>query len=319
MLNAVCDYYKRRFNVSITAQQVMSVYGSQEGMGHIGLALCNEGDTVLLPDPGYPVFTAGALIGGAVPYYYPILKENNFLPDFSKIPEEVAKKAKYIILSFPSNPLGSVANPQFYKDAVMFAKKYDIIVIHDNAYSDIIFDGNKGNSFFNTKGAMDIGVEFFSLSKSFDVTGARISFLIGRKDVIDALKLLRSQYDFGMFIPIQKAAVAALEVPSEFVQNQCAEYQKRRDALCCGLQKIGWNVPKSHGSMFVWAKIPNNFSDCISFCEALMERTGVICTPGSAFGKNGEGYVRFALTMSVEKIDEAVNAIEKSRILENDL
>ena len=316
LLDAVCSYYKRRFNVEILPEQIMSVNGSQEGIGHIGLALCNDGDTVLLPDPGYPVFTAGSLIGGAVPFYYPLLEKNKFLPDLDSIPEDVATKTKYMIVSFPSNPLGSVANPQFYEKLVSFAEKYDILIIHDNAYSDIIFDGNIGRSFFNTKGADKVGVEFFSLSKSFDVTGARISFLVGRKDVIDALKLIRSQYDFGMFTPIQKAAVAALNTDFMFVKEQCRQYQIRRDALCSGLRSIGWNVPDSHGSMFVWAKIPKSFSSSMQFCEQLMEKTGVICTPGSSFGKNGEGYVRFALTLPPHKISEAVASIKSSKILD---
>ena len=315
MLSAVCSYYKRRFGVDITPDQVASCNGSQEGCGHIGMVLCDEGDTVLLPNPCYPVFIAGAKLAGAVPYYYPLVKEHNFLPYVKDIPEDVARRAKYMIVSLPANPVGSVGNPALYKELVAFAKKYDILLIHDNAYSDIIFDGAEGRSLFNTPGAMDVGVEFFSLSKSFDVTGARISFLVGRPDVVAAFRRLRGQIDFGMFLPIQQAAIAALTGPLDMVKEQCGVYQQRRDALCGGLRSIGWDVPDSHGSMFVWAPIPAKYASSMDFCMDLVEKSGVLCTPGSSFGPAGEGYVRFALTMPAERIAQAVQAIANSGIL----
>lgn len=315
MLSAVCSYYKRRFGVDITPGQVASCNGSQEGCGHIGMVLCDEGDTVLLPNPCYPVFIAGAKLAGAVPYYYPLVKEHNFLPYVKDIPEDVARRAKYMIVSLPANPVGSVGNPALYEELVTFAKKYDILLIHDNAYSDIIFDGAEGRSLFNTPGAMDVGVEFFSLSKSFDVTGARISFLVGRPDVVAAFRRLRGQIDFGMFLPIQQAAIAALTGPLDMVKEQCGVYQQRRDALCGGLRSIGWDVPDSHGSMFVWAPIPAKYASSMDFCMDLVEKSGVLCTPGSSFGPAGEGYVRFALTMPAERIAQAVQAIADSGIL----
>ena len=316
MLEAVCSYYKRRFGVEITPEQVASCNGSQEGCGHIGMALCDEGDTVLLPNPCYPVFIAGAKLAGAEPWYYPLVKEHDFLPYVAGIPEEVARRAKYMIVSLPANPVGSVGTPALYEELVAFAKKYDILLIHDNAYSDIIFDGAEGHSLFNTPGAMDVGVEFFSLSKSFDVTGARISFLVGRPDVVAAFRRLRGQIDFGMFLPIQKAAVAALTGPLDMVREQCGVYQQRRDALCGGLRAIGWDVPDSHGSMFVWAPIPAKYASSMDFCMDLVEKSGVLCTPGSSFGPAGEGYVRFALTMPAERIAQAVAAIAGSGILQ---
>ena len=315
MLSAVCSYYKRRFGVDITPDQVASCNGSQEGCGHIGMVLCDEGDTVLLPNPCYPVFIAGAKLAGAVPYYYPLVKEHNFLPYVKNIPEDVARRAKYMIVSLPANPVGSVGNPALYEELVAFAKKYDILLIHDNAYSDIIFDGAEGRSLFNTPGAMDVGVEFFSLSKSFDVTGARISFLVGRPDVVAAFRRLRGQIDFGMFLPIQQAAIAALTGPLDMVKEQCGVYQQRRNALCGGLRSIGWDVPDSHGSMFVWAPIPAKYASSMDFCMDLVEKSGVLCTPGSSFGPAGEGYVRFALTMPAERIAQAVQAIADSGIL----
>ena len=315
MLQAVCSYYKRRFGVDITPDQVASCNGSQEGCGHIGMVLCDEGDTVLLPNPCYPVFIAGAKLAGAVPFYYPLVKKHGFLPYVKGIPEDVARRAKYMIVSLPANPVGSVGNPALYEELVAFAKKYDILLIHDNAYSDIIFDGAEGRSLFNTPGAMDVGVEFFSLSKSFDVTGARISFLVGRPDVVAAFRRLRGQIDFGMFLPIQQAAIAALTGPLDMVKEQCGVYQQRRDALCGGLRSIGWDVPDSHGSMFVWAPIPAKYASSMDFCMDLVEKSGVLCTPGSSFGPAGEGYVRFALTMPAERIAQAVQAIADSGIL----
>ncbi|MDO4266190.1 MAG: aminotransferase class I/II-fold pyridoxal phosphate-dependent enzyme [Eubacteriales bacterium] len=316
LLEAVCSYYKRRFGVeTITPEQVMTFNGSQDGIGHMGLALLNDGDTVLLPDPCYPVFMTGMRLGGGVPYFYKLTKENGFLPNVSEIPEDIAKKAKLMIVSLPANPVGSVGTPELYAEIIAFCRKYDILLVHDNAYSDIIFDGVKGGSIFNYRGAEEIAVEFFSLSKSFNVTGARISFLVGRSDVIAACKKLRTQIDFGMFLPIQKAAVAALTGPLDGVKEQCGVYEARRNAFCGGLREIGWEVPDSHGSMFVWAPLPEGYSDSMEFCMTLMERAGVICTPGKSFGPSGEGYVRFALTLPAEELKKAVSAIRESGIL----
>lgn len=314
-LAAVKDYYKKRFGVEVTTDEITSVHGSQEGIGHIGMALTSPGDYAILPNPGYPIFEAGAYLGGAQLYFYPLKQENGFLPVFEEIPEEIARKTKFMILSYPYNPVCAVANDEVYEKAIAFAKKYDIIIIHDNAYSDIIYDGKEGKSFLSYEGAKEVGIEFFSLSKSFNVTGLRISFAVGNREIIDAIKLLRSQIDFGMPIPIQKAAVAALTGPLDMVKEQCAEYQARRDALCGGLRKIGWNVPDSQGTMFVWAPIPEKFHSSEEFCIRLMEETGVICTPGYAFGSLGEGYVRFALVMPPEKLREVVRIIDESGIL----
>ena len=315
LLEAVCAYYKKRYGVTIETEQVMSCYGTQEGVGHLALALCNKGDVVLLPDPCYPVFQAGSFLAEAEPWYYPLKKEHDFLPHLEDIPEDVARRAKYMIVSLPANPVGSIARKGIYDEIVAWAKKYDVLIVHDNAYSDIIFDGIKGGSFLAAEGAMDVGVEFFSLSKSFNVTGARISFLIGRKDVVDAVKLLRSQIDFGMFLPIQKAAIAALEGPTEMVVEQCADYQARRDALCGGARAIGWNIPDTKGSMFVWAPIPETYTSSMEFCMDLLNKSGVLCTPGASFGPHGEGYVRFALVLPPEEIAEALKAVKESGII----
>ncbi|MCQ2438118.1 MAG: aminotransferase class I/II-fold pyridoxal phosphate-dependent enzyme [Clostridia bacterium] len=315
LLDAVVAYYKNRFGTEIGADEIMTVYGTQDGIGHIGMALCDEGDLALLPDPGYPIFDAGTRLGGATPVYYPLNAENNFLPDLSGVDEATLAKVKYIILSYPSNPTGAIAPKSMYEDMIRWAKAHDILIINDNAYSDIIYDGAESFSFLSLPGAKEVGVEFFSLSKSFNLTGARVSFLIGRKDVVDAMKKLKSQIDFGMFLPIQAAAVAALTGPLDMVKQQQADYQARRDALCGGLREIGWDVPDAKGTMFVWAKLPPKYESSMQFCEVLMEKTGVIATPGAAFGPNGEGYVRFALVQPPENLKNICRLIKEADII----
>ena len=312
---AVCDYYERRFGVAgITPDMVASVNGTQEGVGHFGMAMLDPGDTVLVPDPCYPVFRAGALLAGAKLEYYPLNAEHDFLPYVAGIDPEVADRAKYMIVSLPSNPVGSVGTPEVYEEIIAFAREHDLLIVHDNAYSDIVYDGPAGKSFFNYPGALEVGVEFFSLSKSFNVTGARIGFIVGRADVVAAFTKLRSQIDFGMFLPVQKAAIAALTGPLDHVEEQRLKYQERRDALCDGLESIGWDRPNAHGTMFVWAKLPGGRTDSIAFCEELMERAGVIATPGASFGPSGEGYVRMALVLPPEGLQRAVDAIAAAGI-----
>lgn len=311
MLNAVVDYYADRYNTDISIDEITGVHGTQEGMGHLGMAMCNPGDVVLLPDPGYPIFEAGSYFGQADIHYYPLVKENDFLPVIEDIPEELLKRTKYIVLSYPSNPVGAAAPKSMYEKMIEYANKYGFFIINDNAYSDIIFDGREGFSFLSLPGAKEVGVEFFSLSKSFNVTGFRISFCIGNKSIIDALKLLRSQYDFGMSYPVQKAAIAALRGPRDSVKEQCVKYQQRRDAFLGGLRKFGWNVPDSQGTMFVWLPVPEGYTSG-SFCEALIDKAGVVGTPGTAFGPMGEGYVRFALVKPEEELAHIAEVIGQS-------
>ena len=312
---AVCDYYERRFGVSgITPSMVASCNGTQEGVGHLGLALLDPGDVAIVPDPCYPVFEAGVKIADGELAYYPLTAEHGFLPHVADIDPAVADRAKYIIVSLPANPVGSVGTPEVYAEIIEFAREHDLIVVHDNAYSDIVFDGPRGGSFLSYPGALEVGVEFFSLSKSFNVTGARVGFLVGREDVVAAFTKLRSQIDFGMFLPIQKAAIACLTGPLDEVEEQRLRYQERRDALCDGLESLGWERPNAHGSMFVWAKLPGGRTDSMAFCEELMERAGVVVTPGASFGPSGEGYVRMALVLPPEGIAEAVESIRAAGI-----
>lgn len=310
---AVCDYYERRFGVSgITPSMVQSCNGTQEGVGHLGLALLDPGDTILVPDPCYPVFEAGAKIADAKLEYYPLVAEHNYLPYVAGIDPEVADRAKYMIVSLPANPVGSVGTPEVYEEIIAFAREHDLLIVHDNAYSDIVFDGEPGGSFLQYPGALEVGVEFFSLSKSFNVTGARIGFLVGREDVVSAFAKLRGQIDFGMFFPIQKAAIACLNGPRDEVEAQRLKYQERRDALCDGLEGLGWECPNAHGSMFVWAKLPGGRTDSMAFCEELMEEAGVVVTPGASFGPSGEGHVRMALVLPPDQIALAVEAIREA-------
>lgn len=310
---AVCDYYERRFGVSgITPSMVQSCNGTQEGVGHLGLALLDPGDTILVPDPCYPVFEAGAKIADAKLEYYPLIAEHNYLPYVAGIDPEVADRAKYMIVSLPANPVGSVGTPEVYEEIIAFAREHDLLIVHDNAHSDIVFDGELGGSFLQYPGALEVGVEFFSLSKSFNVTGARIGFLVGREDVVSAFAKLRSQIDFGMFFPIQKAAIACLNGPRDEVEAQRLKYQDRRDALCDGLEDLGWERPNAHGSMFVWAKLPGGRTDSMAFCEELMEKAGVVVTPGASFGPSGEGHVRMALVLPPDQIALAVEAIREA-------
>ena len=307
---AVCDYYERRFGVAgITPDMVQSCNGTQEGVGHLGLALLDPGDTVIVPDPCYPVFQAGAKIADANLEYYPLVAEHDYLPYVKGIDPKVADRAKYMIVSLPANPVGSVGTPELYAEIIEFAREHDLIIVHDNAYSDIVYDGPAGGSFLSYPGALEVGVEFFSLSKSFNVTGARVGFLVGRKDIVAAFAKLRSQIDFGMFLPVQKAAIACLNGPLDEVEAQRLKYQARRDALCDGLEGLGWERPNAHGTMFVWAKLPGGRTDSMAFCEELMDKAGVVVTPGASFGPSGEGHIRMALTLPPEKIAEAVAAI----------
>ena len=317
LAEAVQRWYQRRYGVGLAADELMAVYGSQEGLAHIGWTMCDPGDVVLVPDPGYPIFELGPYLCGADCVHYPLLSENNYLPDLEHFDEELAEKARFMVVSYPANPLGVAAPDEFYAQLIAFAKKHHIVIIHDNAYSDIIFDGRIGKSFLAFEGAKEVGVEFNSLSKTYNLTGARVSFVLGNRAIVGAFKRLRSQIDYGMFLPIQHAAAAALNGPQDSVARNRAEYQVRRDALCGGLRSIGWNVPDSEGSMFVWAPLPARYTDSVQFCFELLDRTGLLCTPGAAFGALGEGYVRFALVRPVPVMEEIVSAVKASGILED--
>ncbi|MDY5845935.1 MAG: aminotransferase class I/II-fold pyridoxal phosphate-dependent enzyme [Bariatricus sp.] len=312
LVDAVKYRYKHRFNVDLDSDEIMSVYGSQEGMAHIGMALCNPGDTILVPNPGYPLFEMNGIMARANIEYYKIEEKNGYLPDLEHIPADVLERAKYMIVSYPLNPVCVCAPDEFYENLIAFAKENNIIIIHDNAYSDIIFTRKQGRSFLSFEGAKEVGVEFYSLSKSYNLTGARISFVVGNKKIVEKFKILRSQIDYGIFLPVQYAAIAALTGPDDFVEEQCLKYEARNRALCGGLREIGWNIPDSQGTMFVWGRIPDGYASSVDFCMELMERTGLIVTPGSAFGSEGEGYVRMALVIGLDEIKELLEVLKDS-------
>ena len=316
LTQAVRGWYRRRYGVELDADELMAVYGSQEGLTHVGWTLCDPGDVVLAPDPGYPIFELGPYLCGARCVHYPLLAENGYLPDLEHFDLDLAQKARFMVVSYPANPSGAAAPDEFYPRLIEFARRSQIAIVHDNAYSEIIFDGRVGKSFLAFEGAKEVGVEFNSLSKTYNLTGARVSFVLGNREIVGAFKRLRSQIDYGMFLPIQYAAAAALNGPQDSVERNRRAYQARRDALCGGLRSIGWAVPDSQGSMFVWAPLPAGYTSSAEFCFELLDRTGLLCTPGSAFGPLGEGHVRFALVRPVPVIEEIVAAVKASGILE---
>lgn len=315
LLEAVAQWYKRRYDVELnTETEICSLLGSQDGLSHIALSILDPGDVMLVPDPCYPIFADGPRIAGAELYYMPLKKENDYVIQLQDIPEEIARKAKFMLVSYPNNPTAAMASESFYHEVVAFAKKYDIIVLHDNAYSELVFDGQSCGSFLSIPGAMEVGVEFNSLSKTYGLAGARIGFCVGNKEVVGMLKTLKSNMDYGMFLPIQAAAVEALTGDQAVVAETRAAYEHRRDVLCDGLIEAGWHMEKPAGTMFVWAPIPSSYQDSESFVADLLDKTGVLVTPGSAFGPSGEGYVRMALVQSEDTMKKIVEAVAASGI-----
>ena len=311
LTDAVRRWYERRYLVSLERDEILSVHGTQEGMSNVFFPLINPGDLVLLPDPGYPIFSFGARLAGAKEVTYPLREENRFLIDFDALDPEICRKAKAIVVSYPSNPVAATADRAFYERLVDFAKRYDILVIHDNAYSELVYDGEPGMSFLSVPGAKEVGIEFNSLSKSYNLTGCRISFIVGNAEVVRTLRAFRSQIDYGMFYPVQRAAVAALDGPQDIIERNRKGYAERSRALYEGLTSLGWKFRKPTATMFVWVRIPTG-EPSDAFCMRLLSETGVMCVPGSSFGPGGEGYVRFALTQPVSVIREAVETIRQA-------
>ncbi len=316
LLEAVSFWYKNRYGVGLNPDtEVCSLLGSQEGLAHIALSVIDEGDTVLVPDPCYPVFADGPLLAGARLHYMPQKKENNYVIRLEDIPAEAARKAKLMLVSYPNNPTAVMAPDSFYADLTAFAKEYDIIVLHDNAYSELVYDGKRGGSFLSFPGARDIGVEFNSLSKTYGLAGARIGFCVGNAEVVSMLKKLKSNMDYGMFLPVQKAAIAAITGDQNCVERTRKAYEKRRDILCEGFTAIGWNMEKPEATMFIWTPIPSHYEKSEEFAMDLVEKAGVMVTPGNAFGPSGEGYVRLALVQDEEVLKKAIQAVRESGIL----
>lgn len=304
---AVASYYKNRFGVELDPKtEVVNLIGSKEGIAHISFCYLDPGDVALIPDPGYPVYGIGALLSGAEAHIMPLTAENRFLPDLAAIPADVAKKAKLMFINYPNNPTGAIANDDFYRKLIAFAREYDIIVCHDAAYQDISFDGYRPSSFLEYPGAKDVGIEFGSCSKSYNMTGWRVAWAVGHPQVIEAMGRIKSNIDSGCFQAVQHAAIAALTGPQDCTVEMSKVYQERRDIIVDGLNSMGWQIEKPKSTIYLWVPVPKGYNS-ISFAEFVFEKTGVVITPGNGYGQYGEGYFRIALTVEKDRMVEAIN------------
>ena len=308
---AVSDWYHGRFGVSLDpASEVLALIGSKEGIGHVPLAFVDPGDLVLLPTPGYPVYPVATSFAGGTPYFVPLTKANHYLPDFAAIPKDVARRAKMMFLNYPNNPTSAIADKAFFQRVVNFAQAHQIIVCHDAAYSEIYYDGRRPPSFLEADGAKDVGIEFHSLSKTFNMTGWRIGFAVGHRQVLAALGKVKSNLDSGVFQAVQEAGITALQSGETLVEGIRAVYQERRDVLLTGLKRIGLEVEPLHAAFYVWITVPKGFTST-GLSAHLLEKAGIVTTPGNGFGEAGEGYIRMTLCTNKERLAEAVARIEK--------
>ncbi len=307
---SIVSWYQRRFDIKLDPEtEVLPLIGSKEGIAHFPLAFLNEGDYSLVPDPCYPPYKGGTIFSGGKPYLMPLKEENAFLPDLKKIPSNILRKAKIIYINYPNNPTSAVAGKDFYENVVKFAVKNKIIVVSDLAYSEMAYDGYRPPSFLEVEGAMEVGIEFHSLSKTYNMTGWRVGWACGNAKLVQALAKVKSNIDSGIFSAVQLAGIAALDGPQHYVKDMCNLYQERRDALITGLNSIGWHVKPPKATFYVWIKIPKK-TDSIKFSALLLEKANIVVTPGIGFGRNGEGYIRMALTVPKARIEEAVGRLK---------
>jgi LL-diaminopimelate aminotransferase len=310
--DAAAKWYKKTMNIDLDPEnEVLTLIGSKEGIAHIPLAFLNPGDVSLVPNPGYPVYNIGSILADGKPFKMPLLEENDFLPDLDAIPSDVAKKAKIMFLNYPNNPTSATATAKFFEEVVNFANEYEVLVIHDNAYSEMTYDGYKAPSFLNTSGAKEVGIEMHSLSKTYNMTGWRLGFAVGNRDILAGLGKVKTNVDSGAFEAVQEAGIVALSGPQDCVHEMNRVYKERRDALITGLNELGLDVKPPRATFYVWARVKGKSLD---FTKMLLEKSGIVATPGVGFGEYGEGYIRFALTQSVERINEAVERMRKLRI-----
>jgi LL-diaminopimelate aminotransferase len=308
---AVAKWYKARFNVELDSDsEVLTLIGSKEGIGHFPLAFIDPGDVALIPDPGYPVYHAGTLFAGGRSHFVPLLKKNRFLPDFSRIPKAVLKKAKVLFINYPNNPTAAIADHSFFEEVVSFAKRHRLIVCHDAAYSEIFFDGHQPASFLEVKGAKEVGIEFHSLSKTFNMTGWRIGFAVGSRKILAGLGKIKSNLDSGVFQAVQEAGIEALRSGKHITHEIRKTYQARRDLMVPGLRKLGLDVQLPKATFYVWIAVPKGYSST-RFTKQLLSEAGIVTTPGKGFGDSGEGYVRMALTVKKDRLDEALQRMGK--------
>ncbi|MGQ0811019.1 MAG: LL-diaminopimelate aminotransferase [Nitrospiraceae bacterium] len=309
---AVADWYKRRFHVTVdAASEILTLIGSKEGIGHVPLAFIDPGDVVLVPSPGYPVYPVGTGFAGGVSHIMPLTKQNGFLPELSAIPKDVARKAKLMFLNSPNNPTSVIASKEYFRRVVAFAQEHQIIVCHDAAYSEIFYDGQRPASFLEAEGAKDVGIEFHSLSKTYNMTGWRIGFAVGNKHVLAGLGKVKSNLDSGAFQAIQEAGITALNLDDHVTDSLRKIYQERRDVLIPGLQKLGLEVDPPPAAFYVWVTVPKRYTSA-SFTAHLLEKAGIVTAPGNGFGAPGEGYIRMTVTTSKERLAEAVERIRKA-------
>jgi len=308
---AVARWYQKRFGVNLDpTTEVLTLIGSKEGIGHFPLAFINPGDVVLIPNPGYPVYHAGTLFAGGRSYFMPLLKENAFLPDLSRIPKGILKKAKVIFINYPNNPTSATADRSFFEEVVAFAKKHRLVVCHDAAYSEIFFDGQRPPSFLEAKGAKEVGIEFHSLSKTFNMTGWRIGFAVGNPKILAGLGKVKSNLDSGVFQAVQEAGIEALGCEDHLLEEIRKTYQERRDLLVPGLKQLGLEVALPKAAFYVWVAVPKRYTSA-KFTALLLSKAGIVTTPGNGFGNSGEGYIRMALTVKKEQLGEALQRMEK--------
>jgi LL-diaminopimelate aminotransferase len=312
---AVTEWYQQRFNVALNPEnEIATLIGSKEGIGHTPLAFINPGDIALMTSPGYPVYHASTLFAGGTSYFVPLLEKNKFLPDLSAIPSEVASKAKIFFVNYPNNPTGAVASRHFFESLVDFARQYNILICHDAAYSEIYYDGVRPESFLSVPGAKEVGIEFHSLSKTFNMTGWRIGFAVGNREAVEALLKVKSNLDSGVFQAVQEAGIAALEMEDSALDPIRKIYQERRDTFVNGLNKLGLNVASAAASFYVWIATPPNVTST-AFAARFLSEAAIVVTPGVGFGEAGEGYIRVALTCSTERLLEAIERMEKAGIV----
>jgi LL-diaminopimelate aminotransferase len=310
---AIAEWYKVRFGIELDpTKEVLPLIGSKEGIGHMALSFINPGDLALVPDPGYPPFSMGTILAGGEPYFMPLKEENDFLPDFEAIPGQVADKAKLMWLNYPNNPTGAVADLDFFERAIHFARQHDLAICHDAPYTEVAFDGYKAPSLMQIPGAKNIGVEFHSLSKTYCMTGWRIGMVVGNPDMVDALFKVKSNLDSGIPRAIQYAAVKALSGPQEHIAEHNAIFQQRRDKLVKVLNEVGLRARMPKATFYIWAQIPREYTS-IDFTKKLLDEIGIAVTPGVGYGKEGEGYVRFSLTIADDRLDESVNRFSSWR------
>jgi len=308
---AVAQWLERRFGVKCNPQaEVFTLIGSKEGIAHIPLAFVNPGDYVLVPSPGYPVYRVSTLFAGGIPYFLPLRKENGFLPNFSEIPESVARKAKLLFINYPNNPTSAIAERPFFEEVVAFAQRYQIIVCHDAAYSEVAFEGYRPLSFLEIEGAKEIGIEFHSLSKTFNMTGWRIGFAVGCSEIVSVLGRVKTNIDSGVFQAIQEAGITALNHFETPLPEIIKVYEKRRDVMIKGLREIGLEVDPPRATFYLWIRVPKGYTSA-QFAALLLEQGGIVATPGNGFGDEGEGYIRMALTVDEKRCKEAIDRLKR--------